>query len=153
MRIGVLSDTHTSSLSPYILERLKSLNLDLIIHCGDYNGMNVIHQLKTLGDFCGVAGNMDPPAIRELLKEKEIIEVEGKRIGIFHGHGLFFTDTRLENRFKGEKIDLYLHGHTHRVRNEKKKGFYYLNPGPFPKSMLIISLEKGKEIDVEIVRF
>lgn len=102
----MLSDTHTSGLPPDMLERLKSLNLDLIIHCGDYTGINVVHQLKKLGDFCGVAGNMDPPAIRELLKEKEIIEVEGKKIGIFHGHGLFFSDKRLENKFKGKKIDI-----------------------------------------------
>lgn len=153
MRIGVLSDTHTSSLSHEVLERLKGLNLDLIIHCGDYADINVIHQLKALGNFCGVAGNMDPPEIRKTLKEKEIIEVEGKRIGVIHGYGLFFIDKKLEDKFKGEKIDLYLHGHTHRLRREKKKGVYYLNPGPFPKSMLIISLEKGKEIEVEIVRF
>jgi hypothetical protein len=152
MRIGVLSDTHTSSLSPEILEKLKGLNLDLIIHCGDYTDINVVHQLKTLGNFCGVAGNMDPPAIRHILKEKEIIEVEGKRIGIFHGYGLFLTDKKLENAFKGERIDLYLHGHTHRLRKEKKKDIYYLNPGPFPKSMLIINLERGKEIKLEVVK-
>ena len=155
MRIGVLSDTHALSLSPDILEKLRGLNLDLIIHCGDYTDINVVHQLMSLGNFCGVAGNMDPSAIRNLLKEKEIIEVEGKRIGVFHGHGLFFTDKKLEDKFRVEKIDLYIHGHTHRLRKEKKKDTYYLNPGPFPKSMLIINLEKGKEIEIEIeiVRF
>ncbi len=153
MKIGVISDTHASSLSPEIIEKLKGLNLNLIIHCGDYTGVDIVHQLKELGNFCGVAGNMDPPAIRELLKEKEVIEVGDKRIGVFHGHGLFLTDRRLEKEFKGEKIDLYLHGHTHRLRNEKKKDIYYLNPGPFPKSMLIVSLEKGKEIKIEVVSF
>lgn len=153
MRIGVLSDTHASSLYPEVLEKLKGLNLDLIIHCGDYTDINVVHQLKALGNFCGVAGNMDPSEIRYILKEKEIIEVEGRRIGIFHGYGLFFTDRKLENIFKGEKIDIYIHGHTHRLRKEKKKDIYYLNPGPFPKSMLIVSLGKDKEIEVEIVRF
>ncbi len=100
------------------------------------------------GNFCGVAGNMDPSAIRNVLKEKEIIEVEEKRIGVFHGYGLFLTDKKLEDKFKEEKIDLYIHGHTHRLRKEKKKDIYYLNPGPFPKSMLVINLEKGKEIEI-----
>ncbi|MGQ9570147.1 MAG: metallophosphoesterase family protein [Thermodesulfovibrionales bacterium] len=52
MRIGVISDTHTSGLSSDLLEKLKALNLDLIIHCGDYTDINVIHQLKALGNFC-----------------------------------------------------------------------------------------------------
>ena len=56
MKIGLLSDTHVSSLSSEVIERPKNLNLDLIIHCGDYTGINVVHQLKALGTFYGVAG-------------------------------------------------------------------------------------------------
>ncbi len=152
MRIGVLSDTHTSSLSPDTLEKLKGLNLDLIIHCGDYTDINVVHQLKALGNFCGVAGNMDPPEIRNILKEREIIEVEWKKIGVIHRHGLFFGDRKLENKFKSEKIDLFIHGHTHQLRKEKKGDVYYLNPGLFPRSMLIINLEKDKEIEIKTIR-
>lgn len=150
MKVGVLSDSHVSSLSTDTLEKLRGLNLDLIIHCGDYTGIEVVHQLEALGNFCGVAGNMDLFEIRAILKDKEIIEVEGKRLGIYHGHGIFFIDKGLKNQFKGEKIDVYIHGHTHRLREEKKSGVYYLNPGRFP-SMLIINLEKGKEIEIETV--
>jgi hypothetical protein len=152
MKIGVLSDTHVSSLSPEVIERLKSLNLDLIIHCGDYTDVDVVHQLRALGNFCGVAGNMDSPDIKNILREKEVIEVEGKRIGVVHRHGLFFSDRKMENRFQGEKIDIFIHGHTHHLRNEKKGDFYYLNPGSFPKSMLIINLEKDEEIEIETKR-
>jgi putative phosphoesterase len=148
MKVGVLSDSHVTSISPERLEKLRGLNLDLIIHCGDYTGIDVVHQLQSLGNFCGVAGNMDPMEIRTQLKEKEIIEVGGRRFAIFHGHGIFFLDKRLKNQFKGEKIDVYVHGHTHRLRKEKKRGVYYLNPGRFP-SMLILNLENGKEIDIE----
>jgi putative phosphoesterase len=148
MRVGVLSDSHVASLSQDDLGKLRSLNLDLIIHCGDYTGIDVVHQLQSLGNFCGVAGNMDSVDIRTQLKEKELIEVEGKQFAIFHGHGFFFLDKRLKGQFKGKKIDVYVHGHTHRLRKEKKEGVYYLNPGRFP-SMLIINLERGKEIDIE----
>jgi hypothetical protein len=148
MKIGILSDTHVSSLSSAAIERLKSLNLDLIIHCGDYTDIKVVHQLQTIGNFCGVAGNMDSPEIKNTLGEKEVIEVEGKRIGIVHRHGLFFSDRKLKNRFEGDKIDIFIHGHTHQLRSEKKGNVYYLNPGPFPKSMLIINLVKGKEIEI-----
>ncbi len=150
MRVGILSDSHVSSLSPEIVEKLKSLNLNLIIHCGDYTGVHVVHQLQALGNFYGVAGNMDPLEIRTILKEKELIVTEGKKFGIYHGHGIFFFDKGLKSKFEGERIDIYVHGHTHRLRKEKKGGVYYLNPGRFP-SMLIINLEKGKEINIETV--
>ena len=143
-----MSDSHVTSLSPELLEKLRRLNLDLIIHCGDYTGIDVVRQLRSIGNFCGVSGNMDSMEIRTQLKEKELIEVEGGRFAIFHGHGTFFLDKGLKNKFKGKKIDVYVHGHTHRLRKEKKGGVYYLNPGRFP-SMLIINLEKGKEIDIE----
>lgn len=148
MRVGVLSDSHAASLSHEQVEKLRGFNLGLIIHCGDYTGINVVHQLQSLGNFCGVAGNMDSVDIRTQLNEKELIEVEGKQFAIYHGHGTFFLDKGLKNKFKGKKIDIYVHGHTHRLRKEKKGGIYYLNPGRFP-SMLIIHLEKGKEIDIE----
>jgi putative phosphoesterase len=152
MKIGVLSDTHVSRLSPETIERLKGLKLDLIIHCGDYTGVNVVYQLRALGNFCGVAGNMDSAEIKNILKEKEVIEVEGKKIGVVHRHVLFFSDRRMENRFQGEKIDILIHGHTHQLRRESKGDIFYLNPGSFPESMLIIHLEKGKEIEIESKR-
>jgi putative phosphoesterase len=152
MKIGVLSDTHVSSLSPELIQKLKNLNLDLIIHCGDYTGIDVVHQLQALGNFRGVAGNMDSPDIKNILTEKQVIEVEGKRIGVVHRHGLFFSDRKMENRFQREKIDIFIHGHTHQLRKEKKGDLYYLNPGPFPKSMLILNLEKYKEMEIETKR-
>jgi len=152
MKIGVLSDTHISSLSPEAIEKLKSLNLDLIIHCGDFTGVNVVYQLRALGKFYGVAGNMDPASIKNILQEKEIIEAEGKKIGVIHKHGLLFSDRKMENRFQGEKIDIFIHGHTHQLRQERKGDVYYLNPGSFPESMLIINLEKDKEIGIETKR-
>ena len=152
MKIGVLSDTHVSSLSSEVIEKLKSLNVDLIIHCGDYTGVNVVYQLQALGKFCGVAGNMDSPEIKNILKEKEVIEVERKKIGVVHRHGLVFGDRKMENRFQGERIDIFIHGHTHILRKEKKGEVYYLNPGQFPESMLIINLERDKEIEIEAIR-
>lgn len=146
----MLSDSHVTSLSPELLEKLRRLNLDLILHCGDYTGINVVRQLQSMGNFCGVAGNMDSMEIKKQLKEKELIEVEGRRFAIYHGHETIFLDKGLKNKFKGKKIDVYVHGHTHRLRKEKKGGVYYLNPGRFP-SILVINLEKGKEIDIETV--
>lgn len=151
MRIGVLSDTHSQELSNKLMERLQGLNLDLIIHCGDFTGKKVVEQLKGTGKFVGVAGNMDPPEIHKILNRKEIIEIEGKRIGIFHGYGLF-TDEKLVSEFGKEKIDLFLYGHTHQLRQEIKEGIYYLNPGAWGKSMIVIVIEKHKDISLDIIK-
>ena len=151
MKIGVLSDTHTSNLSFDVIEKLKKLSLDLIIHCGDYTNIDVVHQLQSLGNFCGVAGNMDSGELRKLLRDKEVLEVEGKRIAVCHGHALNFLDRMLEKKFPGKKIDIYIHGHTHRLRNEKKNNVYYLNPGRFP-SMLILDIRVDQDISVKETR-
>jgi putative phosphoesterase len=153
MRIGVISDTHMVHLPDEAITKLKAYRFDLIVHCGDYTGLDVVQQLKAMGNFCGVAGNMDSAIIWRLLNEKEIIEAEGKRIGIFHGHGLFIADQALEKVFQGEKIDIYFHGHTHQLRYEKKDNIYYLNPGSFNRSMLIVNLEAEKDIEIEKIRF
>ena len=70
MRIGVLSDTHSQELSNKLAETLQGLDLDLIIHCGDFTGKKVVDQLNSIGKFAGVAGNMDPPEIQRILKRK-----------------------------------------------------------------------------------
>ncbi len=151
MRIGVLSDTHSRELPTHLIETLQGLNLDLIIHCGDYTGKKVVEQLNATRKFVGVAGNMDPPEIHQILKKKEILEVEGKRVGIFHGYG-FFTDEKLINEFKNEAIDLYVYGHTHELRKEIKGGVYYINPGAYGKSIIVINIDKQKGITLEVIR-
>ena len=151
MRIGVLSDSHKDELSDDDLRKLKDLQADLIVHCGDFTGERVLEQLKEFGKFLGVAGNMDSPDIKKKLKGKEILEAEGKIIGVTHGYG-FFTDHKLEEMFKEEEIDIFFYGHTHSLRKEIKEGIYYLNPGPFRQSMLLVTIEKDKDINVELRR-
>ncbi len=152
MRIGLLSDSHKNELSEDDLRKLKELNMNLIVHCGDFTEIRVVEQLQDLGKFLGVAGNMDSLEIKRILKEKETLEVEGKRIAITHGYG-FFTDHKLEEIFKGEEIDIFFYGHTHSLRREMRKGIYYLNPGPFRKSMLLVTIEKEKDLSAEVIRF
>ncbi len=60
MRIGVISDTHTGSIDGIprkVIEVLRKM--DLIIHAGDFTEGPVLDELRNLGSFRGVYGNLD----------------------------------------------------------------------------------------------
>lgn len=105
---------------------------DLIIHLGDYDSQDLIYELSRLGDFHGITGNHDGPEIQSLLPEQDIIEINGKRLALVHGHGCvlpFGFKHGLLKRFRGERIDAVLYGHTHVAKNHFMSGVLFFNPG------------------------
>ncbi|WFA10186.1 metallophosphoesterase family protein [Tissierella sp. Yu-01] len=132
MKIGIISDTHISKDSYLIKHILDTYfkDVDMIIHAGDYINENVIKIIRDYKDFIGVHGNVDNDNVKELLKEKEIITLEGYRIGIFHGHGNEgATLTRAFNSFKDDNVDIIIFGHSHQPLVKTEKGILMLNPG------------------------
>ncbi|HDG97859.1 MAG TPA: metallophosphoesterase, partial [Desulfobacterales bacterium] len=98
--IGVISDTHLRQVTKEF-ERLYEKYLadkDLIIHAGDIVCEDVIEFLsqKPLKAVCG---NMDPFELRKKLLPKEIIDVEGFKLGVIHGWG---PSAGLEERILNE---------------------------------------------------
>jgi len=89
MKIGIISDTHInkhySKLKHILDDKLK--DVDLIIHAGDYTSPEVISMIKEKSKFVGVYGNNDKSNLRSLVSEKQIITLEGYKIGICHGDG------------------------------------------------------------------
>ena len=159
MEIAVLSDTHINSLESLpkvILEALA--RVDLIVHAGDYTGKTLLDELRNLGEFRGVYGNMDSSKIKLELQEVEVFEACGFKIGVTHpseGGSPFNLDKRVSKIFG--PIDLIIYGHSHWAKTVTLEGITYLNPGSatgrFParyKSYGIIKLEK--EIDVKIIK-
>ena len=85
MKIGVVSDTHSLLIPP---EAINGLNkTDMIIHAGDFCTVKDVETFSRLKDFKGVYGNMDGADVRKILSRREILEIEGVTIGIFHGEG------------------------------------------------------------------
>lgn len=128
MILGVLSDTHSLNLPTALLEGLKGV--DLIIHAGDLCDGDVVKMLKTIAPLKVVQGNMDEPLLKKKLPLKELFEVEGVTIGIYHGHGQ--SRVALDNvkeQFKNDKVDLVIFGHSHQPFNEKIGSIIYFNPG------------------------
>jgi putative phosphoesterase len=88
MRIAVLGDPHVNKLESLPKEIIDAIStVDLIIHTGDFTDIQLLEELKQLGDVKAVDGDMDSRPLKSVLPMKEIVETEGKRIGITHGSG------------------------------------------------------------------
>lgn len=132
MKIVVLSDTHMPKKAQQLPERLKEElpSADLIIHAGDWQTLEVYEELKKYAPVKGVYGNVDGEEIQAQFPYKQIVEVEGKRIGLVHGHGeKKTTEKRVVEAFEGEEPDLIIFGHSHLPLLRFVKKTMLFNPG------------------------
>lgn len=163
MKIGIISDTHTSKhfskFKDFLLKNFK--DVDLVIHAGDYTSTEVITLLKERGDFIGVYGNNDKSKLRSLLSDKHIVTIENFRIGICHGDGP--NKNTLDNvmaTFKNDKLDIIIFGHSHKACIFTKNKTMYLNPGSCTSkrrepwfSYIILELKKDCPINASLKFF
>jgi putative phosphoesterase len=149
MKIGVVSDTHAISFAQLPSRILTALaEVDLIIHAGDFVTKDVLDGLKQLGEVKAVQGNMDSDELKRILPEKELLLIEGRRIGIIHGWGSpYGVDDRVGKMF--EDVDVIVYGHSHYSQNEVKKGILFFNPGQARNSFGILTI--GEEVRGEII--
>ena len=136
MILGVVSDTHNRlSNVEKIIDIFNEKNVDKVIHTGD------ITQAKTLSRFSrlscpliGVYGNNDleEEGLKDVAEQNGfnfqlppfLLKISNKKIAIFHEPEDF------ENFLKKEpSIQLIIHGHTHRYRNENIGKVKIINPG------------------------
>jgi putative phosphoesterase len=149
MKIGVLSDTHVASFAEIPGRIVRALaGVDLIIHTGDFVARDVLDGLKRLGELKAVRGNMDSDELKQLLPEKAILEIEGRKLGIIHGWG---APDGIDDRVGGmfEDVDIIVYGHSHYSQNEVKNGVLFFNPGRARNSFGILTI--GKEVRGEII--
>ena len=150
MRIGVLSDTHASSFSELPDKILTTLaKVDMIIHAGDFTTKDVLDGLKQLWEVVAVCGNMDSNELKQLLPERELLTLGGKRLGIIHGwggpHGI---EDRVGRLFSN--VDIIVFGHSHQPMNKVMHDILFFNPGQARNSFGILTI--GEEIRGEIIR-
>ena len=137
MDIGIISDTHDDMVN--LKNAIKIFNerkVSYVIHAGDYIFPGVVKEFKHLnGKLIGVFGNNDGEKLGLMKNFQEIggelhgefghVELEGLRIGIYHG-----TNNRLTETIIGSQIyDLVVCGHTHMKRVDKIGNTLVLNPG------------------------
>jgi len=150
VKIGVLSDTHIYLPEDLHAEIVRAFsNVDLIVHAGDFVGSAVLDGLREIGEVKAVRGNMDSAKLREMLPEKELLEVEGRKVGIIHGSG---GPWGIESRIRGQfgKVDIIIYGHSHEARSRETGGVFFFNPGLGKRSFGILTIEE--DIHGEIIK-
>ena len=136
MLIGVVSDTHNNL---HNIDRIISLfneeKINLVIHTGDITNSKSLEKFSDLNaQLVGVYGNNDKGEtdLQDIVKKNsfefqeppKVLKIADKKIAIFHEPDLI-DDFILKNK----DIDIVLHGHTHRYRNEIVNNILYFNPG------------------------
>ena len=127
--VAVLSDTHLSRVTGDIEEIYDRflVDADLILHAGDVVCEEVVRFLHR-APFHGVHGNMDPPAVREMLPSHKVIKIGSVRVGLTHGRGApDGLEERILEDFDG--VDLIVYGHSHRPADHVRQGVRFFNPG------------------------
>lgn len=128
MRILLFSDSHGYTHNMIkVINRIK--DVDMIIHLGDFikDALKLREQYNKIPiEF--VPGNND--WTKEYMSEK-VLELEGKRIFITHGHlyNVKYDYQRIILRGKDLKADAVFFGHTHIAEEIFADSMLVLNPG------------------------
>ncbi|HEX4625239.1 MAG TPA: metallophosphoesterase family protein [Solirubrobacteraceae bacterium] len=132
MVVAIISDTHlprgARRLPDDCVARLRSA--DLILHAGDISTVAVLRELEALGPaVAAVHGNVDEPALTELLPAERTVEADRARIALTHDAGPKTGRLgRLRARFSA--ADAVVFGHSHIPLHERAPdGFQIFNPG------------------------
>lgn len=150
MKIFFMSDIHGSSYyTKKALEAFNKESADYIAILGDElyhgarnplpEGYDTKEVTKLLNEYSGriiaVRGNCDSE-IDELVLDfpmmstYSVILYDGRRLFLTHGH--IYNEDNLPKLREG---DVFIYGHTHVPKAEKKDGIFIINPGSitFPK--------------------
>jgi putative phosphoesterase len=131
MNVAVISDTHmprgARRLPQACVSRLRAA--ELILHAGDLSSLAFLEELRALGPpVHAVQGNVDEPALREVIPRELVIPVEDVRIGMVHDGGpAAGRRERLAARFPGCAVVVY--GHSHLPELARAGEVWILNPG------------------------
>jgi len=137
LEVGVVSDTHLPRLGRRLpqplVEGLHAANVQRILHLGDWTQPFVLELLAEIAPTDGVAGNNDPPELVERLGWRKVVDIDGARLGLIHGHqgpGRT-TPQRAQRAFADEPpLAAILFGHSHiPVVKQLPDDRWLLNPG------------------------
>jgi len=160
-RILVVGDTHVrrwEDVHPRIREAVAEA--DIAFHCGDIVHLDVVEGFRQAAKRAVVVhGNTDPVEVRRALPYREIVEVDGVRIGVLHPSwgGPEFEPHVLFGDFP-EGVDVIAYGHLHEPVNEVVDGVLFVNGGQAYASFLVpatiawLTIEDGvPRAEIELV--
>ncbi|HEX4132719.1 MAG TPA: metallophosphoesterase family protein [Pirellulales bacterium] len=163
IRLGVVSDSHGHAEHVWpAVHMLESLEVDLVLHCGDVGGAAIVAMFKRWPTHF-VYGNVDDPStLRAAIAETKqtfhaafgTLKLCGREIAFTHG-----DDSRaLSRAIDSSQYALVCHGHTHVARNERRGPTLVLNPGALyranPHSMAVVDIpaDQNRPLVATIIR-
>ena len=134
MKVGIVGDTHLprfgDRLPAALREGLRDAGVELILHLGDFTGLEVPALFEALAPLEAVAGNNDPPALVARFGRRKILQLAGVRVALVHGDGRGGTTmSRSLAAFAGEPVDVVCFGHSHQPLCERRDSVWVVNPG------------------------
>ncbi|MBE6023937.1 MAG: metallophosphoesterase [Cellulosilyticum sp.] len=161
MKVLVISDTHGNiENAKMVLERLKSLDVHAVLHCGDYvSDARILQKFYPDLEIHAVYGNCD---VGFGGAYSEVVVLEDVPIYMSHGHryGVKWGD------YDEMVIDAIAHdakiaicGHSHEAYLDEQDGILVMNPGSLtlPRdsrypSYGLLDIEKGKVVDAKVLQ-
>ncbi len=147
--IGVISDTHIKTggkkqLPPQVFEAFR--NVDLILHAGDLNILQVVSDLEAIAPVLAVYGNNCDWDVLHALPQTREFEIENVKIGLTHGdvgvnargQMVPLSSTRIAALSHFPDADCVVFGHSHRPliewrqiagENGNSRAVLLFNPG------------------------
>ena len=127
--ITVVSDTHGEAghrLSGRTAAAVR--DAAFVVHAGDFTTEAVLDAfVAEAGRFAGVVGNNDSRPIQKRLPTERVIESDGVRLVVVHGHE--HTDQGLSLLGRQAAADVVVFGHSHRPGVHDAGDVTLVNPG------------------------
>ncbi len=127
MKVLIVSDTHRKN-DNYIKVLERVAPVDMVIHCGDIEGIEYLIAESAGCPVQMVTGNND--FFSDLPREKEFM-VGKYKIWLTHGHNYYvsMSNENLKHEARMRGVDIVLYGHTHRPVIDIERDLIAVNPG------------------------
>jgi len=134
VRVGILSDTHDRlDRTVTAVEKLLAAGADVLIHCGDLTGPDIVYACANRPSYFVFGNNDDDfPALRRAITAIDgtclewggEVTLASKRIAVTHGHM-----TRDLRPLLQAGPDYLLSGHSHEAHDRQQGPTRRINPG------------------------
>lgn len=132
-RYLLISDTHMPRRGKALPKPFVELaaHADAILHTGDFTELSVVLELECYSPIYAVQGNNDSLEVVSRFPEEQIVDLDGLRVGMTHGHlgSAKSTPERAREQFSAADVDLIVFGHSHIPFDQDIAGIRCLNPG------------------------
>ena len=127
MKILIVSDTHRYNTN-YLKVVERTGPLDMVVHCGDIEGSELLIGRAAACPVEMVQGNND--FFSKLPKEKEFM-IGQYKVWLTHGHNYYIAmnNERIKREAREREADIVMCGHTHKPVVDIGNDLTLINPG------------------------